>query len=99
MATPAADDAVLIVDGVFAFRPEINDLWDYRIWLDIDPQQSIRRGAARDQDWAGSEAEAVHRDRYLPAEQLYLAEVDPLRLVDVVIDNSDFARPRILPAQ
>jgi uridine kinase len=99
VATPAADDAVLIVDGVFAFRPEINDLWDYRIWLDIDPQQSIRRGAARDQDWAGSEAEAVHRDRYLPAEQLYLAEVDPLRLVDVVIDNSDFARPRILPAQ
>ena len=96
VVTPAADDAVLIVDGVFAFRPELDDRWDFRVWLEIDPQQSIRRGAARDQDWAGSEAEAVHRDRYLPAEQLYLAEVDPLRLVDVVIDNSDFARPRIL---
>jgi uridine kinase len=94
--TPAADDAVLIVDGVFAFRPEIDAHWDFRVWLEIDPQQSIRRGAERDQDWAGSEAEAVHRDRYLPAEEVYLAEVDPLRLVDVVIDNSDFARPRIL---
>ena len=96
--TPAAEDAVLIVDGVFAFRPELNAHWDFRVWLDIDPQESVRRGAARDQDWAGSEAEAVHRDRYLPAEELYLAEVGPLRLVDVIIDNSDFAHPRILPA-
>jgi uridine kinase len=96
VVTPAADDAVLIVDGVFAFRPEINAHWDFRVWLEIDPQQSIRRGAARDQDWAGSEAEAVHRDRYLPAEELYLAEVDPRRLVDVVIDNRDFARPFVV---
>jgi uridine kinase len=96
VVTPAADDAVLIVDGVFAFRPEINAHWDFRVWLEIDPQQSIRRGAARDQDWAGSEAEAVHRDRYLPAEELYLAEVDPLRLVDVVIDNRDLARPFVI---
>jgi uridine kinase len=90
---PGGDNAVLIVDGVFACRPEINAHWDFRVWLEIDPQQSLRRGAARDQDWAGSEAEAVHRDRYLPAEELYLAEVDPRRLVDVVIDNRDLARP------
>jgi uridine kinase len=96
VVTPAADDAVLIVDGVFAYRPEINTHWDFRVWLEIDPQQSIRRGAARDQGWAGSEAEAVHRDRYLPAEELYLAEVDPLRLVDVVIDNRDFDRPFVV---
>ena len=96
VVTEAAVDAVLIVDGVFAFRPEIDAHWDFRIWLEIDPQQSIRRGAVRDQDWAGSEAEAVHRDRYLPAEELYLAEVDPIRLVDVVIDNRDFDTPRIV---
>jgi uridine kinase len=29
--TTAAPDAVVIVDGVFAFRPEINDHWDFRI--------------------------------------------------------------------
>jgi uridine kinase len=95
--TPAAADAVLIVDGVFAFRPEINDHWDFRIWLKIEPQLSLQRGAQRDQAWAGSEAEAVHRDRYLVAERLYLEEVDPVRLVDVAIDNSAFDRPWILP--
>jgi uridine kinase len=94
--TPAARDAVLIVDGVFAFRPEINEHWDYRIWLHVDPDTSLQRGAARDRDWAGSGAEALHRDRYLAAERLYVDEVDPIRLADVVVDNSTFRRPRIL---
>jgi uridine kinase len=96
VVTQAASDAVLIVDGVFAFRPEIDDYWDFRIWLDVDAETSVERGAERDRSWAGSEAEAVHRDRYLASERLYLAEVDPLRLVDVVIDNSAFDRPRIV---
>jgi uridine kinase len=97
VVTDAPPGAVLIVDGVFAFRPEINAYWDFRIWLDIDAELSIRRGAARDADWAGSQAESVHRDRYLPAERLYLREVDPRRIVDLVVDNSDFAAPRIVP--
>ena len=92
----AAPNAVLIVDGVFAFRPEIDDYWDFRIWLDVDNETSVKRGGARDRSWAGSDAEAVHRDRYLASERIYLAEVDPLRLVDVVIDNSAFDRPRIV---
>jgi len=94
--TPAARDAVLIVDGVFAFRPEINKHWDYRIWLQVDADTSLQRGARRDRGWAGSEAEALHRDRYLVAERLYVDEVDPIRLADAAIDNSALQRPRIL---
>ncbi|MDK9496150.1 uridine kinase [Streptomyces katrae] len=95
-ATPLLADAVLIVDGVFAFRPEINEYWDFRIWLQVDAELSVRRGAERDQNWAGSEAESIHRNRYLVAEGIYLQEVDPLRMMDVVIDNSAFARPQIV---
>jgi uridine kinase len=29
------DNAVLVIDGVFACRPEIDVSWDYRIWLDV----------------------------------------------------------------
>jgi uridine kinase len=94
--TSAAPDAVLIVDGVFAFRPEINKYWDYRIWLHVDEKTSLERGARRDRDWAGSAARDVHRDRYLVAERLYIGEVDPVRIVDVVIDNSTFDRPWIV---
>lgn len=95
VVTYAEPDAVLVVDGVFAFRSEINEYWDYRIWIAVDEETSVYRGTHRDQSWAGTQAEAIHRDRYLVAERLYLAEVEPLRLVDVVIDNTDFVRPRI----
>ncbi|WP_069167329.1 uridine kinase [Nocardia altamirensis] len=88
--TVADDDAVLIVDGVFAFRPEINEYWDFRIWLEVSPEISVSRGTERDND------ETIHRDRYLPAEQIYLAEVEPLPFMDVIIDNSTFANPLLL---
>ncbi|MEU7164077.1 uridine kinase [Streptomyces morookaense] len=96
--TPLGADAVLIVDGVFAFRPEIDAYWDFRIWLQVDAEVSVRRGAERDQDRAGTEGESVHRNRYLVAERIYLHEVDPLPMMDAVIDNSVFAHPRIVTA-
>lgn len=95
-AVSAPSNAVLIVDSVFAFRPEYNDLWEYRIWLDVDVAVALDRGIARDTAMEGlDEARRVHRDRYHAAEAIYLAEVGPQALADVVIENADFRRPRI----
>jgi uridine kinase len=96
----APPDAILIVDSVFAFRPEYDDCWEYRIWLDVDPETALSRGVARDRATEGvEEATRVHRDRYHVAEAIYLAEVRPQALADVIIDNRDFAGPRLLPRQ
>lgn len=93
------EDGILIVDSVFAFRPELNDNWDLRIWVDIDAELSVRRGTQRDAPRDGAEtAEALHRDRYGGAEAIYITEVDPLALADIVIDNSDFDEPRLVRA-
>jgi uridine kinase len=93
----ARPDAVLVVDTVFAFRPEWDDLWDYRIWLEVAAAQSLVRGVARDGPRDGTEAAAlVHQDRYATAEAIYIAEEDPVARADVVIDNHDWAAPRIL---
>lgn len=96
VAAPA--DAVLIVDSVFAFRPEYNDYWDYRIWLEVSAELALARGIARDAAMEGSidGAARLHRDRYHEAELLYISEVGPVAKADVVIDNNDFARPRIV---
>ena len=46
-------DGVLLVDGVFACRPELDVCWDLRIWVDIAPELSVqsrrepRRGRGR----------------------------------------------------
>jgi len=44
-----------------------------------------------------AEATRLHRHRYHPAETIYLAEVRPQALADLIIDNRDFTRPRLLP--
>lgn len=93
----APPDAVLVVDSVFAFRPEYDDCWDFRVWLDVDPDQALARGIARDAPREGlEEATRLHRDRYHAAELIYLAEVDPVARADVVIDNRDLANPRLV---
>lgn len=57
------DDATLLCDGIFLFRPELNDLWDFRIFVDINAEHTIERGVQRDQVWIGSAETA--RERYL----------------------------------
>ena len=91
-------NGVLIVDGVFAYRPEINAYWDLRIWVEIDAELSVRRGVERDAviDGGVEAAEALHRDRYLVGEMLYIDEVDPRSFVEVIVDNTDIARPRLV---
>jgi uridine kinase len=90
----APADAILIVDSVFAFRPEYDEFWDYRIWLEVAPDLALRRGIARDAPMEGAaEAASVHRDRYYAAELIYIAEVGPRARADLIIDNADFARP------
>jgi uridine kinase len=89
--TPVEPTAVLVVDGVFALRRELDRHWDYRIWLDVPEDASLSRGRARD----GAVAGHLHETRYLPAERLYLAEADPMQRADAVIDNADFDRPRL----
>lgn len=93
----APKDSVLIVDSVFAMRPEYNNYWDLRVWVDIAPELSLARGIKRDAAAEGrAEAERLHRDRYHASERIYLDEVNPRAMADVLIDNTDFDRPTLL---
>lgn len=83
----AGDDAILIADGVFLQRPELDAHWDLRIYLDISAGESLRRAVDRDRRWMGSAAEAErrHRTTYLPGEQRYRAEVGPAQRAQIVV--------------
>jgi uridine kinase len=94
----APDDAILLADGVFLQRPELDHLWDLRIYVDVPDAESLRRGIERDRHWMGSAAEAERRylSTYRPGEQRYRAEVRPRERAAIVIDNLDPARPRLI---
>ena len=66
------------------------------MWLDVDPRESLSRGTNRDAAMDGPGGDAMHRHRYAASEAVYISEVDPLSRADLIIDNRDFAAPRIV---
>ena len=84
---------LVIVDGIFLFRPELDDLWTFRILVHVELEESIRRGVERD----GAAKEELYRRRYAPGQRLYLDAGRPAALADVILDNSDPDEPRLSP--
>jgi uridine kinase len=83
----AAVEAVagtVIADGIFLHKPEIRDVWDLSVWLDVDRAAARGRALARDSAWM-EQATARYERRYGPAEDRYLAEIDPASLADLVV--------------
>jgi uridine kinase len=89
--------AVLVVDGVFLQRPPLGDMWSLAVYVVVPVEESIRRGVTRDLDLWASQAQALqrYRERYMPAQAIYRAEMDPEARADIVIDNTDPAYPQI----
>jgi uridine kinase len=94
-AVLAGANAVLLFDGVFVFRREINTRWDFRILVDVEAETSIMRALQRDcSPINGPEiVEKKYRLRYEPAWQIYVDEEHPELKADVIIDNSVIAEP------
>ncbi|MEU6717437.1 zeta toxin family protein [Nonomuraea sp. NPDC046802] len=97
-AEVAPDDAVLLADGGFLQRSELDAHWDLRIYVDISFDEVLRRGIARDQQWMSSAAAAEHRYRtkYIPGERLYVDQVRPRERAQIVVNNEDPARPGLV---
>ncbi len=94
----ASNNAILIFDGVFLFRPELNEHWDFRIFLHIDFDTVVERAIHRDRTLFGDDKTTVERytKRYIPGQRMYLRQVQPKLIADIVIDNTDPDYPIIL---
>jgi uridine kinase len=92
--------AVLLVDGVFLQVESIRRFWSLAVYLAVSPEVAFRRGVDRDANGVGEGSVEVvsHRYavRYLPAQALYRAEVDPEGSADILVDNTNPADPAVL---
>jgi uridine kinase len=94
---PAAEDAILIVDGTFLQRPELSDHWDATVFVRTSAETAEARGLGRDMDRLGGEAARdLYARRYRPAYALYESLCEPEMHSDAIIDNDDLARPRLV---
>lgn len=95
---PLSRNTILLFEGIFVFRRQINSYWDYKILVDVDAETSRARSVIRDTGVIGP-ADVVRRkfdERYEPAWKMYVDEQDPEAVSDVVIDNRQADNPQIL---
>lgn len=93
--TTAPVDAILLFDGVFLMRPELNDHWDLRILVLTSFEETLRRARRRDSTSLGSveRVEERFRSRYLPSQEHYFETVRPTEIAEVLVHNEDPERP------
>ena len=94
----AADDSILVMEGVFLFRPELKCFWDLKIFVDADFSSILPRAVKRDRDYLGGEPAVIdaYNCRYIPGQKIYFEEADPKGNADIIIDNNDFNHPKII---
>jgi len=94
------DRGLVVVDGVFLQRPELDGCWHLRAWIDVSEAEALRRALGRDEQYHETRAEIVelYERRYQPGQRLYRDAVDPRARADVVFENEDPAEPRLVRA-
>jgi len=92
----AGPTAALIVDGIFLHRPELRSCWDLSIFLKVNFDVSLPRGAARGQNFDAIDPHSPPHQRYVGGQKRYLAECAPEQQADIVIDYNYLQAPKVL---
>lgn len=92
----APEGAVVVVDGLFLQRAELQGCFEFVVWLDVPFEETARRMAVRDGTPPDPDDPAM--ERYVGGQRRYFAECAPWSGADLVIDNTDVERPRIVEA-
>jgi uridine kinase len=94
----ASERSILLVDGVFLLRPNLQEAWDFTIFISVSFEETLRRATTRDLDLFGTadEVERRYRTRYIPGQELYFARARPDETADAVVLNDDVAAPMLV---
>ncbi len=75
---------VVVVEGVCALHAVLREAYDLRIWVEAPRELRLERVIARD----GEEARAVWETRWLPSEDRYVEQDDPISAAQLIVDGS-----------
>jgi uridine kinase len=79
--------AIVLVEGVFLFTPELVPLLDLKVWLEIGFEDALERALLRDADAMGGPDGVRERyaTRYFPGQRAHLERDRPREAVDLVL--------------
>ena len=75
---------VVVVEGVCALHRRFRDAYDLRIWVAAPRDVRLARGVERD----GEAARRTWEEVWMPREERYVAEDDPVSAAHLVVDGA-----------
>jgi uridine kinase len=86
-----AAGAIVLVEGVFLFTPELRPVFDLAVWVEISFDAALERALRRDAEAMGGPHGVRHRyvTRYFPGQRLHLERDRPRERADLVVDGAD----------
>ncbi|HDR7870095.1 MULTISPECIES: uridine kinase family protein [Bacillus] len=76
---------IVIIEGVYATRQELAEMYDLKIWVNCPRETRIKRGIARD----GEPARDMWENNWMVAEDMYVESHKPHEFADFIIDGTN----------
>lgn len=90
------DYSVIIIEGIFIYKKELVDLFDFKIFLEIDYSTAKERFRVRQKGNKDSRPIEIFAAIWRPSHSRYLKEINPESLSDLVVNNSDYQQPKTI---
>ena len=84
----AQGNEILLLNGLFLHRPDLRSSWDDSIFLKVDFDLSVPRGASRGPGFGSPDPQAK-------SNRLYFAEAHPEEHAGIIVNNNDLNAPFI----
>lgn len=83
-----SDVDVILLEGIYLFKREYREYFDFRIWIDCSFETALARAVARAQEGLSpAETISAYRTIYFPAQEIHFERDDPRSAAHLVLEN------------
>lgn len=88
------DVSVILVEGIFLFKPQYRSYFDLTIWIDCSFATALARAIDRAQEGlSAANTIAAYETIYFPAQRIHLVQDKPRENADLIFENYIYAAP------
>lgn len=77
-------DSIVIIEGVYSIRQELDDKYDFKVWVDCPREIRLSRGLERD----GEGARGIWENNWMISEDIYVETHKPFNRADLVVSGA-----------
>jgi len=82
------DVGVVVVEGIFLFKPQYRQFFDLTVWLDCSFPTALARAIERAQEGLSvARTIEAYETIYFPAQKIHLAQDQPRENADLILEN------------